>query len=165
MTPTSLKEMSARVVKTYYISYTPADLPRTLIEYLSSANCCVNPNCQGNQLFNERITNDSDKERRESETQMIQQKNMSRCRDLAKCFSVPHQHSLLLDSRPNCMLLSLFHRSILWQSSWKCEIHRLLWKISSAIHAGELNSSLPIYANFNPQKYFHFSIYVVRGKL
>ena len=48
MTPTSLKEISARVVKTCALPYGPSDLPKTLIEYLSSANCCVNPDCKGN---------------------------------------------------------------------------------------------------------------------
>lgn len=47
MTPTSLKEISARVVKTYSLPFGPEDLPRTVIDYLSSANCCVNPACQG----------------------------------------------------------------------------------------------------------------------
>lgn len=51
MTPTSLKESTARVVKTYGISYGPKILPRTLIEYLGSANCCVNPNCKGEKLI------------------------------------------------------------------------------------------------------------------
>lgn len=50
MTPTSLKELTARVVKTYAISYSPNTLPRTLIEYLNSANCCVNPNCKGETI-------------------------------------------------------------------------------------------------------------------
>jgi hypothetical protein len=47
MTPTSLKEISARVVKTCAIPFGPQDLPRTVIDYLSSANCCVNPACKG----------------------------------------------------------------------------------------------------------------------
>jgi hypothetical protein len=50
MTPTSLKEISARVVKTSLITFGPGDLPRTVIDYLSSANCCVNPKCQGEDL-------------------------------------------------------------------------------------------------------------------
>jgi hypothetical protein len=50
MTPTSLKEISARVVKTSLIPFGPLDLPRTVIDYLSSANCCVNPKCQGKVL-------------------------------------------------------------------------------------------------------------------
>lgn len=47
MTPNSLKEISARVVKTNGIPYGPKILPRTLIQYLNSSNCCVNPNCKG----------------------------------------------------------------------------------------------------------------------
>lgn len=47
MTPTSLKEISARVVKTCSIPFGPEDLPTTVIDYLSSANCCVNPECKG----------------------------------------------------------------------------------------------------------------------
>lgn len=47
MTPTSLKEISARVVKTWSIPFGPQELPRTVIDYLSSANCCVNPDCKG----------------------------------------------------------------------------------------------------------------------
>lgn len=47
MNPTSLKEISARVVKTCSIPFSGEDLPRTVIEYLSSANCCVNPECKG----------------------------------------------------------------------------------------------------------------------
>lgn len=47
MTPTSLKEISARVVKTCAIPFGPESLPRTVIDYLLSANCCVNPACQG----------------------------------------------------------------------------------------------------------------------
>lgn len=50
MTPTSLKEISARVVKTYSIPYTIEDLPKTVIDYMSSANCCVNPECKGEKL-------------------------------------------------------------------------------------------------------------------
>ena len=47
MTPTSLKEISARVVKTWSLPFTQEDLPRSVIDYLSSANCCVNPECKG----------------------------------------------------------------------------------------------------------------------
>lgn len=47
MTPTSLKESAARTVKINAIPYTDEDLPRTMIDYLSSANCCVNPECKG----------------------------------------------------------------------------------------------------------------------
>lgn len=51
MTPTSLKEISARIVKIHSIPYGPKILPRTLIDYLNSANCCVNPNCKGKNLI------------------------------------------------------------------------------------------------------------------
>lgn len=56
MTPTSLKEISARVVKTCSIPFSQQDLPRTVIEYLSSANCCVNPECKG-VFFDNRVEN------------------------------------------------------------------------------------------------------------
>lgn len=52
MTPTTLKEISARVVKTCAMPFGPEDLPRSVIDYLSSANCCVNPECKGkNESF------------------------------------------------------------------------------------------------------------------
>lgn len=47
MTSASLLELSARVVKTLPIKLTNEDLPKTLLEYLDSANCCVNPKCEG----------------------------------------------------------------------------------------------------------------------
>lgn len=47
MTPTSLKELTARVVKTFAVPFTAKDLPKTVIDYLLSANCCVNPECKG----------------------------------------------------------------------------------------------------------------------
>lgn len=50
MTPTSLKEMAARVVKVNEIPYVTGDIPRTLFDYLNCANCCVNPNCKGNMF-------------------------------------------------------------------------------------------------------------------
>jgi hypothetical protein len=50
MTPTTLKESAARVVKISELPYSPENLPRTLIDYLSFANCCVNPNCKGKQF-------------------------------------------------------------------------------------------------------------------
>lgn len=52
--PPSLMELSARAVKAAPIKYGPEDLPLTLIEYLNSANCCVNPNCKG-VFFNNRV--------------------------------------------------------------------------------------------------------------
>lgn len=51
MTPTTLKESAARVVKISELPYSPENLPRTLIDYLSFANCCVNPNCKGEKFF------------------------------------------------------------------------------------------------------------------
>ena len=47
MTPTSLKELTARVVKTFAVPFSAKDLPKTVIDYLLSANCCVNPECKG----------------------------------------------------------------------------------------------------------------------
>jgi hypothetical protein len=57
MTPTSLKEISARVVKTCSIPFGPEDLPKTVIDYLSSANCCVNPECKGERFNTFKIEN------------------------------------------------------------------------------------------------------------
>lgn len=47
LNPPSLLELAGRTVKTCAIRYGPEDLPRMLIEYLQTANCCVNPNCKG----------------------------------------------------------------------------------------------------------------------
>ena len=65
MTPTSLKEISARVVKTYSIPFCLEDLPKTVVEYLSSANCCVNPACQGRlkNVFQKNISDKSSSEK------------------------------------------------------------------------------------------------------
>ncbi|XP_067636095.1 leucine-rich repeat-containing protein 58 [Eurosta solidaginis] len=54
MTPPSLMECAARVIKVSSIPYGPGILPRTVIEYLQSANCCVNPNCKG-VFFDNRV--------------------------------------------------------------------------------------------------------------
>lgn len=44
----SLLELAGRAVKSIpHINPTPEDLPRTLLAYLKSANCCVNPKCKG----------------------------------------------------------------------------------------------------------------------
>ncbi|XP_074652417.1 leucine-rich repeat-containing protein 58-like [Tubulanus polymorphus] len=43
----SLLELAGRIVKTNNIQYTAADLPRNLIDYLKSAQRCVNPRCKG----------------------------------------------------------------------------------------------------------------------
>jgi Leucine-rich repeat (LRR) protein len=45
--PPSLLELAGRVVKTKSIQYGKDDLPRNLIEYLESAQSCVNPKCKG----------------------------------------------------------------------------------------------------------------------
>lgn len=47
LNPPTLLELAARTVRTTSISYGPEDLPRTMMEYLQSANCCVNPKCAG----------------------------------------------------------------------------------------------------------------------
>lgn len=51
MTSASLLELSARVVKTLPYQLTNEDLPSTLLEYLNTANCCVNPKCRGEYHF------------------------------------------------------------------------------------------------------------------
>lgn len=40
-------ELAARVIRTASISYGPNELPRIMRDYLDTANCCVNPKCQG----------------------------------------------------------------------------------------------------------------------
>ncbi|XP_055844056.1 leucine-rich repeat-containing protein 58 [Episyrphus balteatus] len=52
--PPSLMELSARAVKGTNTKYGPEDLPHTVLEYLNSANCCVNPNCKG-VFFDNRV--------------------------------------------------------------------------------------------------------------
>lgn len=47
LNPPTLLELAARSAKIASVPYGPGDLPRTLIEYLQTANCCVNPNCKG----------------------------------------------------------------------------------------------------------------------
>uniref|UniRef100_A0A6M2DKH5 Putative leucine-rich repeat-containing protein 58 n=1 Tax=Xenopsylla cheopis TaxID=163159 RepID=A0A6M2DKH5_XENCH len=54
LAPASLRELSARVVKINRISCGPQDLPKTLLEYLDSGHCCVNPKCQG-VFFDNRV--------------------------------------------------------------------------------------------------------------
>ncbi|XP_058447637.1 leucine-rich repeat-containing protein 58 [Malaya genurostris] len=54
LNPPTLLELAARSVKTASIPYGPGDLPRTLIEYLETANCCVNPHCKG-VFFDNRV--------------------------------------------------------------------------------------------------------------
>jgi len=50
----SLLELSARTVKLHQLTYGEYDLPKTLIEYLSTAHHCINPNCQG-VFFDNRV--------------------------------------------------------------------------------------------------------------
>ncbi|XP_023025148.2 leucine-rich repeat-containing protein 58 [Leptinotarsa decemlineata] len=45
--PASLLELSARTVKSHNVSYTPDDVPHTLLDYMKTAHHCVNPHCQG----------------------------------------------------------------------------------------------------------------------
>uniref|UniRef100_T1DH18 Putative malignant fibrous histiocytoma amplified sequence 1 n=1 Tax=Anopheles aquasalis TaxID=42839 RepID=T1DH18_ANOAQ len=54
LNPPSLLELAGRTVKTCAIRYGQEDLPRMLIEYLQTANCCVNPNCKG-VFFDNRV--------------------------------------------------------------------------------------------------------------
>ncbi|XP_075233132.1 leucine-rich repeat-containing protein 58 [Lycorma delicatula] len=45
--PPTLQEISARVIKLYNVVYDPHELPKNLVEYLSSGHHCLNPNCKG----------------------------------------------------------------------------------------------------------------------
>ncbi|CAD7087455.1 unnamed protein product [Hermetia illucens] len=54
LNPPSLLELAARTVRTSAIEYGPQDVPMTLVEYLRSANCCVNPKCRG-VFFDNRV--------------------------------------------------------------------------------------------------------------
>lgn len=54
LNPPTLLELAARSIKIASVPYGPGDLPRTLIEYLQTANCCVNPNCKG-VFFDNRV--------------------------------------------------------------------------------------------------------------
>lgn len=47
LNPPSLLELAARVVRTASVPYERNDLPRIMHDYLDTANCCVNPKCQG----------------------------------------------------------------------------------------------------------------------
>lgn len=47
LNPPSLLELSARVLKASETRVTAEDIPHTLVDYLSNANCCVNPKCKG----------------------------------------------------------------------------------------------------------------------
>ncbi|ALC49956.1 CG32687 [Drosophila busckii] len=52
--PPTLLELAGRIVKSSGLRPGPNDLPRTLCDYLNSANCCVNPNCRG-VFFDNRV--------------------------------------------------------------------------------------------------------------
>lgn len=52
--PSSLLELTARVIITNRIDYQPDDLPHTLHGFLHSSHQCVNPKCQG-VYFNTRV--------------------------------------------------------------------------------------------------------------
>ncbi|XP_026280398.1 leucine-rich repeat-containing protein 58 [Frankliniella occidentalis] len=52
--PPSLLELAARVTKQHNVPYTPADLPHSIVRYLSSAHHCVNPKCKG-VFFDNRV--------------------------------------------------------------------------------------------------------------
>lgn len=52
--PPTLLELAGRMVKASGQRPGPYDIPRTLAEYLNSANCCVNPNCRG-VFFDNRV--------------------------------------------------------------------------------------------------------------
>ncbi|XP_061403007.1 leucine-rich repeat-containing protein 58 [Musca vetustissima] len=54
LNPPTLMELAARIVKTTGIEIQPGDVPQTTLEYLKSANCCVNPNCKG-VFFDNRV--------------------------------------------------------------------------------------------------------------
>lgn len=43
----SLLELAARTVKLHSVEYGDEDLPRSLLDYLSSAHHCINPRCKG----------------------------------------------------------------------------------------------------------------------
>lgn len=45
--PASLLELSARSIKLYSVPFDLGDIPRSLVDYLSSATHCVNPKCKG----------------------------------------------------------------------------------------------------------------------
>lgn len=47
LTPPSLLELAARMIRTAKIQYGPEDLPNAMRDYLGTAHCCVNPKCQG----------------------------------------------------------------------------------------------------------------------
>ncbi|CAG0919088.1 unnamed protein product [Notodromas monacha] len=54
--PPSLLELASRVVKVHRVPFEEQDLPRTILEYLSTARQCVNPKCAG-VYFDTRVGN------------------------------------------------------------------------------------------------------------
>jgi len=54
LNPPTLMELAARMIKVNGIKFTNEDLPRTTIDYLNNANCCVNPQCKG-VFFDNRV--------------------------------------------------------------------------------------------------------------
>lgn len=54
LTPPTLMELAARMVKSTGIEVQPGDVPQTTLEYLNCANCCVNPKCKG-VFFDNRV--------------------------------------------------------------------------------------------------------------
>ena len=49
--PPSLLELAGRSIKMKNIPYSSEDLPGCLVDYLDSANQCVNPRCKGKLIF------------------------------------------------------------------------------------------------------------------
>ncbi|KAL4715708.1 hypothetical protein ACJJTC_006287 [Scirpophaga incertulas] len=45
--PPSLLELAGRTIKLHAIPVKLGDIPGTLMNYLSAAQCCVNPKCRG----------------------------------------------------------------------------------------------------------------------
>ncbi|XP_060804090.1 leucine-rich repeat-containing protein 58 [Amyelois transitella] len=52
--PPSLLELAGRTIKLHEIPIRPGDIPNTLLQYLSAAQCCVNPKCKG-VFFDNRV--------------------------------------------------------------------------------------------------------------
>ena len=51
LTPPTLMELAARTVRSAALEYTEEEMPNTLVDYLQSAHCCVNPKCSGKSLI------------------------------------------------------------------------------------------------------------------
>ncbi|VVC97459.1 unnamed protein product [Leptidea sinapis] len=52
--PPSLLELAGRTVKLHRLPIEPGEIPMSLIKYLTSAQCCVNPKCNG-VFFDNRV--------------------------------------------------------------------------------------------------------------